>query len=99
MKQDKLLTVREVAENLGITEQEVVNLAEEGKIPAYKIGGVYLRFKSEHVEETRQILPASVQKRIKIGFFERLYDFLYFSDFYILALLTIILLLLVIFRT
>ena len=99
MKQDKFLTVREVAEDLGITEQEVINLAEEGKIPAYKIAGVYLRFKSEHIQEARQRLPGSDQKRIKIGFFERLRDILYFTDFYILTLITIILLLLVIFRT
>ena len=51
MPQDRFLTVRAVAEELGITEQEVIDLAEEGKIPAYKIGGIYLRFKAEQIKD------------------------------------------------
>jgi excisionase family DNA binding protein len=99
MGQNKLLTVREAAQELGITEQEVIDLAEEGKIPAYKIGGVYLRFKPEHVQEAKQSISKPTQERFKVGRLERLADFFYFNDFYILALLIIILMLIIIFRT
>ena len=99
MKQDKLLTVREAAEELGITEQEVIDLAGQGKIPAYKIGGIYLRFKSEHVQEAKQSISRAGQKKFKVGRLQRLADFFYFNDFYILALSIIILMLIIIFRT
>ena len=98
MKQNKLLTIREVAEELGVNEQEVINLAEKGRIPAYKIGGVYLRFKPEHVRETKKSISKSLQVRDRVGLGERLRDFLYFNDFYILASLIIILMLILIFR-
>ena len=98
MKQNKLLTIREVAEELGITEQEVIDLAEKGQIPAFKIGGVYLRFKPEHVREARERVSIPPQERVKVGLVERLRDFLYFNDFYILVSLIIILMLVIIFR-
>lgn len=43
MGEEKLWTVRDVSIFLGISEKEVIDLAESGAIPAYKIGGVYLR--------------------------------------------------------
>ncbi len=99
MKQNKLLTIREVAEELGITEQEVIDLAEEGKIPAYKVGGVYLRFKLEHVQEVKQGISRLLKNKVKVGWLQRLQDFLYFNDFYILTSLIIILMLIIIFKT
>ena len=38
----KLLNIRDVAKYLNITEKEVIELAESGAIPAYKVGGVRL---------------------------------------------------------
>lgn len=99
MKQNKLLTIREAAEELGLSEQEIIDLSEEGKILAYKIGGVYLRFKPEHVQEAKQRISRSVQAKTKTSLAERLQDFFYFNDFYILATLIIILMLIIIFRT
>ena len=46
----KLLNIRDVAKYLNITEKEVIELAESGAIPAYKVGGVYLRFKKEQLD-------------------------------------------------
>ena len=51
---ERLLTVRDVASILGISEKEVLDLAEDGKLPAYKIGGVYLRFNPGQIEEYRK---------------------------------------------
>ncbi|MGD9014914.1 MAG: helix-turn-helix domain-containing protein [Candidatus Omnitrophota bacterium] len=97
MDQNKLLTIREAAEVLGVTDQEIIDLVEEGKIPAYKIGGVYLRFKPEHIQQVRQkITPPS---KAKVSLADRLHDFFYFNDFYILAVLIIILMLIIILKT
>ncbi len=99
---ERLLTVRDVALILGISEKEVLDLAESGKIPAYKIGGVYLRFKPEQVEEFRRrtgTTPlrktnAPQQRCLK----DSISDFLYFNDFYLLSILIILLILFIIFR-
>ena len=48
MADEKLLTVREVSVLLRISEKEVMDLAETGLIPAYKVGGVYVRFKKDY---------------------------------------------------
>ena len=98
MKHNKLLTIREVAEQLRITEQEVIDLAESGKVPAYKIGGVYLRFRAEHIQEAKvSVVKATHQEeRPRLG--ERIREFLYFNDFYILAVMITAIMLIVILR-
>jgi len=99
--QEKLLTIRDVAILLGISEKEVIDLAEDGTIPAYKIGGVYLRFKREQVEEFRKTSAGAIKSPkvpLRYPFNERVSDFFYFNDFYILVTLIIIILLVIIFR-
>ena len=101
MAEEKLLTVREVASLLGVSEKEVVDLAESGAIPAYKVGGVYLRFKREQVKNLRKYSRAPVAQVVpkrKSSFKDRVSDFFYFNDFYILAGILIILLLVIIFQ-
>ncbi len=99
MTEQKLLTVREVSSILGVTEREVLDLAEDGNIPAYKIGGLYLRFKREQVEEYRKKLKhektLSLQK-YTIG--EKISDFFYYNDFYIFSTLLILIMLYIIFK-
>jgi len=101
MAEEKLLTVRDVSIILGISEREVVDLAESGAIPAYKVGGVYLRFKKEQVQEYKKS-KSSLSPKTETGhehsFEDKVSDFFYFNDFYILTILVIILLLLIIFR-
>jgi excisionase family DNA binding protein len=101
MAEEKLLTVREVAAVLGVSEKEVVALSENGSIPAYKVGGVFLRFKREQVQEylkRSQPLNPKPQEQKNYPAQDRLSDFFYFNDFYILAALIIVLLLVIIFR-
>jgi excisionase family DNA binding protein len=101
MGEEKLLNIREVSLILGISEKEVIGLAENGQMPAYKVGGVYLRFKREQIEEFKKQYRAPVHKIIasqKYSFKERVSDFFYFNDFYILSALIMLLILLVIFR-
>jgi excisionase family DNA binding protein len=102
MAQEKLLTIREVSGILGITEKEVIDLAESGRIPAYKVGGVYLRFKREQIEEFQKRsgrLSRQKSAFLASSFREKLSDFFYFHDFYILAGLIILLMLVLIFKS
>lgn len=98
MADEKLLTVREVSIMLDISEKEVLDLAESGKIPAYKVGGVYLRFRRDQVLEFRRSRkPLSVETGTsQYSFRDKLRDFFYFNDFYIVVGVLIILLLIVI---
>jgi len=49
-KEEKLMTVKEVAEYLRLDEHTVYRMARKGEIPAYKVAGQW-RFKKEHLEE------------------------------------------------
>jgi excisionase family DNA binding protein len=91
---NKLLTIRDVANYLNITEKEVVELAENGAIPAYKVGGVYLRFKKEQLDQVKpRITPNQALVSIEGTAVEKIRDFVYHNDFYILSLVVIFLLL------
>lgn len=101
MPDEKLLTVREVSLILGMSEREVVELAESEKVPAYKVGGVYLRFRKDQVQEYKKSLKTSVSNEPtpeSYSFKDRLRDFLYFNDFYILTAIIIIILVFIIFK-
>lgn len=101
MSEEKLLTVREVASLLGVSEKEVLDLAENASIPAYKLGGVYLRFKKNQVEEYKRNAPRqrhSLEDKERLYLKDRISDFLYFNDFYILAGLCMILLAIFVYR-
>ncbi len=101
MADERLLTIRDVAVALGVSEKDVIDLAESGKVPAYKIGGIYLRFKKEQIDEFRKSLNSLKQKQpvgTKYIFKDKLNDFLYFNDFYILCAVLITLLLTIILK-
>ena len=101
MAEEKLLTIREVSMDLGISEKEVMDMAESGMLPAYKIGGVYLRFKPSQVEEyKRRVRLSSNDLPIKEAYplREKISDFFYFNDFYILSFVLVVLILVVIFQ-
>ena len=101
MTEEKMLTVRDVSIILEVSEKDVLDLAEKGEIPGYKIGGVYLRFKKEQVEQYKKnhhhLHPAAALKD-QVGAPDAIHDFFYFNDFYIVAVIVIALLLYAIFR-
>jgi len=102
MAEEKLLTVRDVSLILDISEKEVIDLAEDGTVPAYKVGGIYLRFKKEQVEEYKKAIKKShspKEGQVKVySFKERIADFFYFNDFYVVSIFIIIAMLFIIFR-
>lgn len=89
MAEEKLLTVREVSGLLKISEKDVLDLAESGSIPAYKVGGVYLRFKPSQVDEFRRKSKMVGQQTKEYSSMDRVFDFLYFNDFYLVAAIVI----------
>lgn len=106
-----LLNLKETADLLGLTEEEVRYFVSQGKIPAYKIGGEFLRFKKDQIEALRgrikilrhqsvpieKIIPSDeAEKKTRYSVWDRIRDFLYFNDFYILAAILIALLVYVI---
>jgi excisionase family DNA binding protein len=94
---EKLLTIRDVSSILGISEKEVIERSEKGEIPAYKVGGVYLRFQKDQVERlthTSRRKDARARSGHSTG--EWLRDFFYFYDFYILSAILIVVLLVII---
>ena len=49
-KEEKLMTVKEVAEYLRLDEHTVYRMARKGEIPAYKVAGQW-RFKKDALEK------------------------------------------------
>lgn len=99
MAEEKLLTIRDVSLILGITEKEVIDLAQEQLIPAYRIAGLYLRFKRHQIEDYKRkhkISPTAEREQEDYSLRDRLSDFLYYNDFYILSFLIVLLILFVI---
>ena len=95
MTEEKMLTVRDVAIILEVSEKDVLDLAEKGIIPGYKIGGVYLRFKKDQVEQYKKDhhhKHPTVQVKEERVLQDRISDFFYFNDFYLLAMILIVLL-------
>ena len=80
----------------------IKTLVKKSKLPAYQIGGMYLRFRVDQLEAFKEKNPIEPRKKIKrakeSSAFEGLRDFFYFNDFYILAVLIIISLLFIILR-
>src|SRR3989338_9504714 len=104
MPHEKLLNIKEVAESLGLSEDVVKDLVSKGEIPAYKVGGLLLRFKKEQIDQYKRRAHSAVAeqrfsdtktrrafiKQFEVAhysFVERLEDFLYYNDFYILLLI------------
>ncbi len=83
---EKLLTTREVSRILGIPEGEIINLSGSKLIPHFKVGGKFLRFRREDIVKIKPAikkkyhLPLENNQRA-----EKIKDFLYFNDFYIIS--------------
>ena len=55
---EKLFNIKEVAEYLKLSEEEVKRLVDIGEIPAYKIGDTFLRFRKEQLDAVRSEISA-----------------------------------------
>lgn len=97
---NQYISVRETAQMLSISEKKVMDLIEQRKLQAYRIADKFLRLKKSEVLGLRSsgdIPQENLQITYTTG--ERLLDFFYFNDFYILAYFIVIVLLYIIFYT
>lgn len=88
----KLWTPAEVARYLGINEAQVEQLVREGKLTGYKLGGQLLRFLPDQVKELKTAMephPQGAHTTLShaSSWQERVRDFFYFYDFYLLSFL------------
>ena len=83
------LTLKEAAGYLGIAENELEDLSKAHKITAYKIGGIYTRFKVDDLEAYRRKGVTRGSKKYSNNSLERIRDFFYFNDFYIYSCIII----------
>ena len=94
------ITVRETSQILGISEKKVMDMIELGKLQAYRIADQFLRLKRNEVMAIRssgQVVRENLQQEYTAT--EKLRDFFYFNDFYLLVLVIISFLLYIIFLT
>jgi excisionase family DNA binding protein len=98
MTNEQFITVRETAQVLGVSEKKVMDMIESQKLQAYRIADQFLRLKKSEVLSIRNSGNV-VNENVKFEYTgaERIFDFFYFNDFYILSLLIIAALLTVIF--
>src|SRR5271167_1551735 len=94
------ISVRETAQILAVSEKKVMDLIEGGDLQAYKIADQFLRLKRNEVVNilsTGQVVSENVPHSYTTK--ERVYDFFYFNDFYLIAFVIIGILLYIIFFT
>jgi excisionase family DNA binding protein len=102
---EEYYTIREAADLLEINEEEIRVLAHRHSIPTHNIAGVFLRFKKKDIEDLknkwrihRELFPEPEKYFshhdlvTKPTALDRLKDFWYFNDFYIICSLLILLL-------
>lgn len=94
------ITVRESAQILGVSEKKIMDLIEGRQLQAYRIADQFLRLKRAEVMQIRvsgDVVSEQAQDVYSAG--ERLRDFLYFNDFYLIVGIIILALLYIIFFT
>ncbi len=94
------ITVRETAQILGTSEKKVMDLIDNHKLQAYRIADQFLRLKRAEVMQMRTSGEvASENVHHEYTNVDRIKDFIYFNDFYLIATLIIIALIYIIFAT
>ena len=94
----KFLTFQDAAEYLGIPEAEFQAMVDQGNIPAYKVGGVYTRFKTDDLNLYSRKFAKKIGQNYSDRIIGRIKDFFYFNDFYLFSAIVIIVILYFIFR-
>lgn len=80
------ITVRESAQILGVSEKKVMDLIEGRKLQAYRIADQFLRLKRSEVMQIRtsgEVVSENAGGEYSSA--DKLKDFFYFNDFYLIA--------------
>ncbi len=104
--EERYLNIHEAAEILEIGEEELWELVRQQKVTSHNIAGAFLRFRKEDVEVLknkwrieRELFPiresffSHHNTVTTAGILDKLKDFWYFNDFYILCSVLVIVLL------
>lgn len=96
--EERYLNVQEASAFLDISEEELWELVHKHEVSTHNIAGTFLRFHKAHLEELknrwrirRELFPESAHPIPHGGadgrasFSERLRDFWYFNDFYVVC--------------
>jgi excisionase family DNA binding protein len=85
-----MLTLDEVKNFLGVEQQVIEKFIQDEVLHAYKIGGVYIRFRKEEVLGLKYDVLLKKKKSTASGSFgQRVWDFWRFNNFYIISVLII----------
>ena len=100
MTTNQYVSVRETAQLLGVTEKKVMDLIDQRKLQAYRIADRFLRLKKSEVMDLRNAGEVP-KENIQFAYTkaERLRDFLYFNDFYLITFSLMLVLLYIILYT
>ena len=87
---NNMLTLDEVKNFLGVEQQVIEKFIQDEVLHAYKIGGVYIRFRKEEVLGLKYDVLLKKKKSAASGSFgQRVWDFWRFNNFYIISVLII----------
>jgi len=87
---NNMLTLDEVKNFLGVEQQVIEKFIQDEVLHAYKIGGVYIRFRKEEVLGLKYDVLLKKKKSTASGSFgQRVWDFWRFNNFYIISVLII----------
>lgn len=87
---NNMLTLDEVRNYLEVEQQEIEKFIRDGMLHAYKIGGVYIRFRKEEVLSLKyDVLLKKKKDPHTVSFGQKTWDFWRFNNFYILSTLVI----------
>jgi len=91
MSTTQFVSVRETAQILAISEKKVMDLISERKLQAYRIADKFLRLKKAEVLGLRnsgKVTSTIVQLSYTPS--ERIGDFFYYNDFYLVSSIVIV---------
>ena len=87
---EKLWTTSEVAKFLGISDIDVEQLIQQGKLTGYKLGGEFLRFRPDQVKALKATMRFRRSTTVSVvpagaSWPQQVRDFFYFYDFYLVS--------------
>ena len=94
MPSSQFISVRETAQLLAVSEKKVLDLIADRKLQAYRIADKFIRLKREEALRLRnsgQITGENKSLPYTAG--EKIKDFIYFNDFYLISAAIIVILL------
>ena len=87
---NNMLTLDEVKNYLEVEQQVLEKYIQDGVLHAYKIGGVYIRFRKEEVLSLKyDVLLKQKKNGPSVSLGQKLWNFWRFNNFYLVSVLVI----------